>query len=211
MVTQKTRDKIIDTMMTQLGEHDWDDITIGLIASSAGVNLAQLRDAYDDRVAILADFSRRIDKKVLDNLDPSMSDEPARERLFDIVYSRFEALEPYRPALRRLARVVVKDPGLAVRLNGILTSSMAWMLDAANAGGSGPGRFARAQGLALVWGQVMRVWLTDDDPGHARTMAELDRRLRQAERNLMRLQKLRRLLTCRPRRRRRAGADSAAA
>ena len=40
----------------------------------------------------------------------------------------------------------------------------------------------RAQGLALVWARVMRVWLDDEDPGLARTMAALDKRLREAER-----------------------------
>ena len=31
---------------------------------------------------------------------------------------------------------------------------------------------------------MFRVWLEDDDPGHARTMAALDRRLRRGERTL---------------------------
>ena len=209
MATQKMRDKIIDTTMALLADHDWEDLTRGLIASSAGISLAQLRDAYDDRVAVIAGFSRRIDKSVLDNIDPAMAEEPVRERLFDIVFSRFEVLEPYRPALRSLAREVVRDPGLALRFNQILTSSMAWMLDAAGAGRSGAQGALRAQGLALVWGQVMRVWLTDDDPGHARTMAELDRRLRQAERNLIRMQRLKALLPCRPGRRRTAETQDA--
>ena len=42
----------------------------------------------------------------------------------------------------------------------------------------------RAQGLALVWARVMRVWLDDEDPGLARTMAALDKRLREAERTV---------------------------
>jgi AcrR family transcriptional regulator len=204
------RDKIIDTMMALLADHEWHDITLGLVASSAGLSMAQVRDAYDDRIEVLADFSRRIDKAVLGNVDAAMADEPVRERLFDIVYSRFEAIEVYRQALGRLARAVTRDPGLAFRLNRNLTSSMAWMLDAAGAGSSGLDGIARAQGLALVWGQVMRVWLTDDDPGHARTMAELDRRLRQAERNMLRLRRLRRLVTCRPRRQGRRQAENAA-
>jgi hypothetical protein len=37
---------------------------------------------------------------------------------------------------------------------------------------------------------VTRVWLEDDDPGHARTMAELDKRLRRAERMAMRFDRL---------------------
>ena len=36
----------------------------------------------------------------------------------------------------------------------------------------------------------MRVWLDDDDPGLARTMAALDKRLREAERAVMRLDRL---------------------
>jgi hypothetical protein len=35
----------------------------------------------------------------------------------------------------------------------------------------------RAQGLALIFARVLRVWVDDDDPGLARTMAELDRGL----------------------------------
>lgn len=211
MATQKMRDKIIDATMNLLADHDWDDLTPGLIAGSAGIGLSQLRDAYSGRVSILADFSRRIDKKVLDTVDAAMADEPVRERLFDVIYSRFEALEPYRPALSNLARAAARDPGLALRLNPILTSSMGWMLAAADAGGAGGRGIVRAQGLALVWAQVMRVWLTDDDPGHARTMAELDRRLRQAERNLVRLQRLKALLPCPTRRRRKPEPEDAAA
>ena len=210
MATQKMRDKIIDTTMAMLADNDWEDLTLGMIAGSAGISLSQFRDAYDGRVAVLADFSRRIDKVVLDNVDPAMAEEPARERLFDIIYSRFEALESYRPAIRRLAKAVVRDPRLAAKLNRSLTTSMAWMLDAAGGGRSGPQGVAMAQGLAIVWGQVMRVWLNDEDPGHARTMAELDRRLRQAERNLGRLQRIRNLVPCRSGRRRTMGEDVAA-
>ena len=40
----------------------------------------------------------------------------------------------------------------------------------------GKGAF-RAQGLALIFARVLRVWVHDDDPGLARSMAELDRGL----------------------------------
>ena len=36
-------------------------------------------------------------------------------------------------------------------------------------------------GLAFVYARVFRTWLDEDDPGLSRTMAELDRRLRQGE------------------------------
>jgi hypothetical protein len=38
----------------------------------------------------------------------------------------------------------------------------------------------RAQGLALLFARVLRVWVDDEDPGLARSMAELDRGLTRA-------------------------------
>jgi hypothetical protein len=35
--------------------------------------------------------------------------------------------------------------------------------------------------LALVYARTFNVWLRDDTPDHAKTMAELDKRLSQAE------------------------------
>jgi hypothetical protein len=40
----------------------------------------------------------------------------------------------------------------------------------------------RAQGLALLFGSVLRTWVRDDDPGLARTMAALDRALARGQR-----------------------------
>jgi hypothetical protein len=52
----------------------------------------------------------------------------------------------------------------------------------------------RAQVLALIWARVLRVWLHDDDPGLARTMAALDKGLREAERAAKRLDWLKQYL-----------------
>ena len=42
----------------------------------------------------------------------------------------------------------------------------------------------RTAGLGAVYASAFRTWLDDDDPGLARTMAALDRRLRRGERTL---------------------------
>ena len=39
----------------------------------------------------------------------------------------------------------------------------------------------RVQGLLAVYSAILPIWLNDDDPGMARTMAALDRRLRRGE------------------------------
>jgi AcrR family transcriptional regulator len=194
MVQQKTRNRIIDALMALAAERPWEKVTLEALADRAGVSLAELRAAYDGRLPVLADFVRRIDERVLAGIDADMESEAPRERLFDVLFSRFEALGPYKQAIRSLGRAARGDALLAMALNRIVVNSMAWMLTAAGIAATGGRGALRAQGLACVWARVMRVWLDDDDPGLARTMAELDRRLRQAERAWMRLERLSRIL-----------------
>ena len=186
MVQQKTRKKIVDALMALTAERPWDEVTLEALAERAAVPLATLRAAFDGRSAVLAEFVRGLDEEVLSRIDPDLAQEAVRERLFDILFSRFEALGPHKQALRHLASAAFRDPLLALELNRLTTNSMAWMLTAAGIPATGGRGLVRAQALALVWARVMRVWL-DDDPGLAKTMAALDKRLREAERAVIRL------------------------
>jgi hypothetical protein len=56
------------------------------------------------------------------------------------------------------------------------------MMTAAEIGANGPKGVVRAQGLSLLFARVLCVWVKDDDPGLARTMAALDRELARGER-----------------------------
>jgi hypothetical protein len=100
------------------------------------------------------------------------------------------------------------NPGLALALNRLAVRSMRWMLTAAGINTAGGRGALRAQGLALMFGRVLRVWVDDDDPGLARTMAELDRALRRGESWSRLLDDLCAVIPRpRPRRRRRARRD----
>ena len=195
MVQPKTRNKIVDALMALAAERPWDEVTLALIAERADVTLAALRAAYDGRLAIVADFTRRIDERVLEAVDLDMKGEGLRERLFDVLFSRFDHLDPHKPAIRNLGKAARHDPLLALELNRIVVGSMAWMLSAAGISATGGRGAFRAQGLALVWARAMRVWLKDDDPGRARTMAALDKHLRRAERAVIRLNRLERCIS----------------
>jgi hypothetical protein len=58
---------------------------------------------------------------------------------------------------------------------------MHWMLQAAGIDTESHTGRVRVMGLATVYASVFRIWLDDEDAGHARTMAALDRRLRHGE------------------------------
>lgn len=178
------QERIVEAFMALAAEMPYERIGLMDIAGRAGVSLAELRDAFDTIPDILVAFARGIDRKVLAASADDMSDEPARERLFDVLMRRFDELKPYRPALRTIAAAFRRAPLLGLAWNRHAVTSMAWMLAAARIPARGlPGRL-KAQGLVFAMAQAFRVFLDDDDEGLARTMSELDRRLREGERRL---------------------------
>jgi hypothetical protein len=146
------------------------------------VSLMQLRGEFPSTLAILAAHIKAVDRAVLAEDFGDMAEEPPRERLFDVLMRRLEILAPHREAVRSLLRSASRNPPLAVALNGLAVRSQQWMLTAADVPASGPRGMLRAQGLALMFGSVLRVWVRDDDPGLARTMAALDRALARGQR-----------------------------
>lgn len=186
----KLPDVILDAALALAAEQPWESVRLSDIAERAGVTLSDLRGVYDGKTDILAAFSRRIDRAVLDNLDPDVAGEPARERLFDVLMTRFDMLMPYREAVRSIIKSVEARPGDLIAWNPVAVRSMTWMLEAA--GGRTDGRIGAiaAQGLAIAFGRTLRVWLRDEDEGMARTMVALDRALSDGERWLRRLDSL---------------------
>ena len=111
-------------------------------------------------------------------------------------HERLEVLAPHKAAMGSLLRSAARNPGLAMALNGLAVRSQQWMLTAADIDAAGPTGMIRAQGLALLYASVLRVWINDDDPGLARTMAALDRGLGRGARWAGLLDNLRRLPGC---------------
>ena len=195
--------------MALLAEKPFEQIGVATLAARAEVPLAELRAEFGSTFDILAAFARDTDRKVLSNLDQDIEESTSRDRLFDVLMRRFEALAPHRPALRSLVRSARRDPVLALGLNRLAVRSQQWMLAAAGIDSAGAFGHARAQALALLYVKAMRTFLDDDDPGLARTMAALDRELATAESLARFANELCRLLPrCRPRRRRGEGNGS---
>jgi AcrR family transcriptional regulator len=171
------REKIIAALMALLAEQPIEKIGFGAIAGRAGLTLADCRAEFGSVLTVLAAHMKEIDRQVLAGGDADTAEEPPRERLFDVMMRRLEALGPHKAAVRSLTRSAACGPALAFALNGLTVRSMQWMLTAADIGAAGPKGLVRAQGLALLYASVLRTWFDDDDPGLARTMAALDRGL----------------------------------
>ncbi|HXW25036.1 MAG TPA: TetR/AcrR family transcriptional regulator [Xanthobacteraceae bacterium] len=171
------REKIIAALLALLAEQPIEKIGFGAIAARAGLTLADCRAEFRSVLAVLAAHMKEIDRQVLAGGDVDAAEEGPRERLFDVLMRRLEALGPHKAAIRSLTRSAACSPGLAFALNGLIVRSLQWMLTAADISAAGPKGLMRAQGLAVLYASVVRTWLNDDDPGLSRTMAALDRAL----------------------------------
>jgi AcrR family transcriptional regulator len=187
------KERIVEALMRLAADRPWNDIEIGDIAEEAGVTLAEFRDHFPSKGAVLAGFSRMIDKKVLAGSAEDLAGEPARERLFDVMMRRLDALSPYRTALRRILYAVRMDPLALVALNQVALNTQRFMLAAAGISTEGPLGLLKLQGAAIVFANTLETWFEDDDPTLARTMARLDRELRRGERVMERAEDFRRL------------------
>jgi len=176
------RDKIVAAFLALLAEKRIEQIGFAEIAEGAGVSLQQMRGEFPSTLAILAAYLKSVDRAVLAENLADMEEEPPRERLFDVLMRRLEVMAPHREAVRSLIRSATRNPPLALALNGLAVRSQQWMLTAAGITAAGPRGMMRAQGLAVLFGSVLRSWVNDDDPGLARTMAALDRALGRGQR-----------------------------
>ena len=189
------KNAIIDALLELAGERSWDDITISDVAARANVSLSTFRDFFPSKGAVLAGFSRRIDHIVLDAAGDSLTGEPVKERLFDVLMRRLDALAPYKLGLEAISDWTRRDPMAAAAINRVVVNSMRFMLEAAGIESEGPVGAFKLQGLALVWMRVLRVWFRDDDPGLASTMAALDRELTRGGGFVARAEDLNRLVS----------------
>lgn len=173
--------RAIDALLALAAEMPWDVITLTEIAARADLSLADLRDLFPSKGAMLGGFVRRIDRIMLESIPKDMIDEPARERVLDLMLRRFDALLPYRAALRSITKGMAGDPLGLMALNQQGLNSWRYLLESAGIETNGPMGALRVQGAILVFARAFRTFLDDEDAALARTMAVLDRELARGE------------------------------
>jgi AcrR family transcriptional regulator len=174
-------DRIIDATLTLITTQGWRRLSLSAIAAAAELPILQVYRLFHSKQAILCGLYDRIDQIVLADPPAAEPDERARDRLFDLMMRRFDALQPYKPAVDVLRRELLGDPVTALCAASSLLRSMRWMLEAAEIPTGGVRGTIAVKLAAAAYLSAMRVWQRDDSPDFARTMAALDARLRRIE------------------------------
>ncbi len=169
---------LIAAAFTLAARDGWNAVSVAAAAHEAGLPLPSARARFAGPNAILLRFGRLADQAALTG---AATEGTPRERLFDVLMRRFDALQAHRDGIRALIRALPANPPLALLLGAATNNSMGWMLEGAGISSTGLRGLLRAKGLTAVWLFTLRAWDHDNTADLSATMAALDRALARAE------------------------------
>jgi AcrR family transcriptional regulator len=172
--------KLIDAAFDMVTESRWGRLALADVAERAGVELAQAFTLFPSKMNLLVAMLTSTDQAMLAG-GPADPGESPRDRVFDVLMRRFDALQARRGAIVAILRELPSDPVSALGLLPGFVRSLTWSLEAAGVPASGVLGLIRTQGLALVFLNGLRVWMNDETPDMAHTMVAVDKALKEID------------------------------
>ena len=169
------KDEVLERALAALnclcGEHPWREVSLREVAERAGLGLTELYHLSPSKIALVAHLGARLDDAALATAETPSED--VHDRLFDAAMARIEAMEPWRPVLAGL------DAQALVLLAPHAPRAARAILEAAGVEATP----SRLTAMTLVWARIVQVWRADQGALN-RTMAEIDKRLKQLRQRL---------------------------
>lgn len=174
----------VKAVFDQAALRGWAEVSLVEAAQEAGLDLARMRARFPGRTAVLLRFGVQADQAALAG---TATQGTPRERLFDILMYRFEALQTHRGGMIALMNALRTDPATTLMLYGATLRSMKWLLEAAGIPTNGITGMLRVHGAMALWLYALRAWERDESVDLSATMHAVDQgldRALQAERSL---------------------------
>ena len=182
------KSKATEAALALAADTPWQDITLSRIADEADLSLGELY-GVTTREVIEAEVDVLFDRAMLE--ESVSQEDPPRERLFDALMLRFEAMEPYRRGIVSMMRHRTGSPASRAQAHLRRLKTARWALIAAglDAGSVAPPRL-KELAIAHIIADVEAAWRRETSSDFAHTMAALDKGLRKMEDRLVWLQKI---------------------
>jgi AcrR family transcriptional regulator len=174
--------RIAAAAMEEAAAVGWHAMTMTAVAARAGVKLGELLLRAPTKQHLLWLLADETDQAVFGNLEAIDDTVSVKDRLFDLMMRRFDALQKYRDGVLALSKWLLRDPLATVLMGPRLSRSMASTLTAAGVKTSGLWGCAQTEALKVVYASALNAWRHDDSTDMSKTMAALDKALGHAER-----------------------------
>ncbi len=178
---EHTKEELALIAVDLAAEIGWEYLRFQDIADQAGVSLAEIATHFDDKICILCAYGRYLDRRTLEEAGDIDRSASPRERLFDILMTRFDVMSEKRDGMLSILHSFKSDPKQAVISLPYLGRSMTWMLEAAGIETNGLRGALRVVGLKIIYIKALRAWMKDEGEDMPKTMAALDHSLGRAE------------------------------
>ena len=126
-----TAPELLAAAFALIGDEGWRGFSFAGLARRTGVSRVEIYRRFPSRGALLGALTRCADEAMLGVDEADLAGLPPRDRVFELLMRRLEALVPYRAGLRRLARDARSDPCLVLFTAARLERSFVWLQEAA--------------------------------------------------------------------------------
>lgn len=174
--------RLAEAALRLLAKQEWEKLTLAAVARAAKLRLSDVLSVIPSKSALPRIVLRVLAKEAARQRRVDKRSGDPRERVFDATMSFFDVQERHAVALKALYRALPYDPPTLFGLRNAVLDLAGELLALAEADvGSSPG----AQGTVFAGILIRAVFAWRGDDGEmGKTMAQLDRDLRRAERLL---------------------------
>jgi len=180
------REKAALAALHLAADRRWSDITLSDVATASGLSLSDLYPMTGVE-ALIPEIERHFDRAM--SAEGVGSGDLDREKLFDVIMLRFEAMEAHRAGSVSMLSYIDANPVRRASALYRRRNTARWALVSAVLEASDNPLLSQAAEVSLAWTiwQAEQAWMEDTDKDFARTMAKLDKGLRDWESRLDRL------------------------
>jgi len=178
-----------EAALSLCAEKSWADVSLLSLCQEAGQSLSACAEAGITRFSVAEYLDQQLDRAMLNAAVEIEVDAPSRDRLFDSLMARFDAMQDQRAAWVSILEADAQEPAARFARAARRLRTSAWALEALDISTDSLKSTARVLGLTRRLRKIEALWLKDD-ADLSKTMAGLDQTLRESEDWLDRGEKL---------------------
>ena len=172
---QVTPNGIVSATFQLIERKGWIHLSLLDIAQDLGITLADLHTLYPSKAEIMKALIHSIEQKTLKHIDPAIAHYTEQERFFEVLMARFEVARAHKKAIGILYQELSSNPTFLVDMVPLGLSSMTWLLEATGFHPTGILGFLQTKLFSILYLRLVYVWLKDETPDMAPTMAEVNK------------------------------------